>query len=151
MEKEKIIEQIKLYSLRVSAKNLKCSFTNLRYWIKKHQIVIPPLHTNCNRCGEPFARRKAGPAKNLCDKCKHHFKKIGYIKRGLSELQIRIRRKAFLIRELGNGCSKCGYNKNIAALAFHHLNPRDKDFNMNSKKLSKLTLAAARDEADRRA
>lgn len=29
---------------------------------------------------------------------------------------------------LGGKCQECGYNKNIAALEFHHINPDEKEF-----------------------
>lgn len=34
----------------------------------------------------------------------------------------------------GGGCSKCGYNKCLAALHFHHLDPKDKDKTWNHLK-----------------
>ena len=33
----------------------------------------------------------------------------------------------------GGKCEKCGYNKCIAALDFHHLNPLEKDFSIGNK------------------
>lgn len=47
-----------------------------------------------------------------------------------------IARKLKLIAEYGSKCSKCGYNKNMAALAFHHTNPSDKVFKMDIKTIS---------------
>ena len=32
-----------------------------------------------------------------------------------------------------NGCSICGYNKTLGALDFHHVNPKDKKFYINSQ------------------
>jgi len=40
----------------------------------------------------------------------------------------RILNKLRLISHFGGQCSICGYNKNMAALEFHHLNPEHKDF-----------------------
>lgn len=37
-------------------------------------------------------------------------------------------------------CSKCGYNSNIAALDFHHLNPATKKFNLSDAVISRLGL-----------
>lgn len=47
----------------------------------------------------------------------------------------RIKRR-FLLRECMlnlkiNGCAICGYNININALSFHHVNPEDKKFNLS--------------------
>jgi len=32
-----------------------------------------------------------------------------------------------------NGCSRCGYNKSISALDFHHVIPDEKKFNITAK------------------
>lgn len=32
---------------------------------------------------------------------------------------------------LGGKCNRCGYNKCIDALDFHHINPKEKDFNFS--------------------
>lgn len=50
--------------------------------------------------------------------------------------------KALLVKHKGGKCEKCGYNKCIAALEFHHLDPSEKDFGIsvsgNTLKLAKL-------------
>ena len=40
------------------------------------------------------------------------------------------------ILKLGGKCSKCGYDKNLSALSFHHL--RDKEFTLTSRAFSRL-------------
>lgn len=52
-------------------------------------------------------------------------------KRGLA-------RKLELISSLGNKCSICGYDKNLAALTFHHMTP-DKEFKLDMRSLSNRT------------
>lgn len=37
-------------------------------------------------------------------------------------------RKKYLVKLLGGRCEKCGYDKNMAALDFHHTSPFEKDF-----------------------
>ena len=75
--------------------------------------------------------------------CKHH---------GLTEFVLRsnnnfkckkcavdaVQRRRHKIKNLaveykGGRCQKCGYNKCIAALEFHHLDPNEKDFNLSHK------------------
>jgi len=41
--------------------------------------------------------------------------------------------KRVLVKQLGGCCLVCKYNKCFAALHFHHLNPKDKSFNISSK------------------
>ncbi len=46
-------------------------------------------------------------------------------------------RKREMIALKGGGCSCCGYNKNYAALHFHHLG--NKSFNLDSRKIANCT------------
>jgi len=39
--------------------------------------------------------------------------------------------KKFLINAFGGKCCLCGYNKCLAALSFHHRDPKDKKFNLS--------------------
>lgn len=48
-------------------------------------------------------------------------------------------RKLELINLRGGKCEKCGYNKNIAALEFHHLDPSTKSFQLDARHLSNTT------------
>ena len=51
-----------------------------------------------------------------------------------------------LIEMKGGSCEKCGYNKCVSALDFHHKNPNEKDFglssNGNTQSWKKLTQEA---------
>jgi hypothetical protein len=44
----------------------------------------------------------------------------------------RKRKKLELINLLGGKCCRCGYNKCMSALEFHHLDPAQKDFSLSS-------------------
>lgn len=46
------------------------------------------------------------------------------------------KRKIFCVKKLGGRCSICGYNKNLAALTFHHKNPKRKNFQLDIRSLS---------------
>ena len=48
-------------------------------------------------------------------------------------------RKLELIKLKGGKCERCGYDKNIAALEFHHLDPSTKSFQLDSRHLSNTT------------
>jgi len=43
----------------------------------------------------------------------------------------RRKRKEKLVKILGGKCTKCGYNKSITALSFHHVNPKNKSFDIS--------------------
>jgi DNA invertase Pin-like site-specific DNA recombinase len=51
-------------------------------------------------------------------------------------IQWRRRKKIELVDYKGGRCNKCGYDKCIDALEFHHLNPEDKDFTISGKSWS---------------
>ena len=45
-----------------------------------------------------------------------------------------------LILQLGNMCSVCGYNKNSAALVFHHKKQEDKAFSITTGKCTHKSI-----------
>jgi hypothetical protein len=51
-------------------------------------------------------------------------------------------RKLQLIEMKGMECERCGYNKNYAALEFHHPAPEDKEFQLDLRSLSNRRWAA---------
>jgi hypothetical protein len=79
----------------------------------------------CNQCGREYTyNRKKGNSSIRCNSC--------YVK------QFRKSRKEKAVQLLGNKCCKCGYNKCLKALQFHHIDPKKKDFEIssNSSKVS---------------
>ena len=53
-------------------------------------------------------------------------------KRSQAVTKHRQKRKTELIRIMGSKCALCGYDKNIAALDLHHLNPQEKEYQLSS-------------------
>ncbi len=51
-----------------------------------------------------------------------------------------LKRKLFLISLRGGKCEKCFYDKNIAALDFHHRNPMEKKFQLDQRTLSNTSM-----------
>ena len=49
-----------------------------------------------------------------------------------------IKRKYEAILSRGAKCEKCGYDKNISALEFHHLESKEKDFHLGSAKTTNI-------------
>ena len=54
----------------------------------------------------------------------------------LKQKERALTRKLELIKAKGGKCEICGYDKNIAALDFHHLNPEEKSFELDARHLS---------------
>ena len=40
---------------------------------------------------------------------------------------------------MGGKCEICGYNKNVSALEFHHIDSVTKDFKLDARKLANCT------------
>lgn len=51
-------------------------------------------------------------------------------------INFRRRIKNKLVEYKGGSCVKCGYNKSIQVLQFHHINPNEKDFTISGKSYS---------------
>lgn len=48
-------------------------------------------------------------------------------------------RRIKLVLMRGGECQICGYSKNLSALTFHHLNPSEKEFQIDIRKCSNST------------
>ena len=62
--------------------------------------------------------------------------KIKKISRSQSVIEWRKRKKIELVKYKGGHCERCGYDKCISALAFHHLDSNQKDFAISGKSYS---------------
>jgi hypothetical protein len=81
----------------------------------------------CFDCGKPVRIRK-----KRCAECRVKFhvdsverKRVANIK-GVTEWRRRTKIKA--VEYKGGKCARCGYNKSLRALQFHHRDPNEKDF-----------------------
>lgn len=68
------------------------------------------------------------------------------ITKSQSVINWRKRQKITLVDYKGGCCEKCGYNKSIAALQFHHKNPEEKDFTIGG---SSYSIDRLKKEADK--
>lgn len=57
-----------------------------------------------------------------------------------------IKIKLKFIIKFGGCCSICGYNKNISALEFHHINSNDKKFNVDARTFSNNNINVIENE-----
>lgn len=58
-------------------------------------------------------------------------------------------RKYEAIIKRGGACEKCGYCKNIAALEFHHKDPNEKEFGIDSRRFSNTDLEKLEKELEK--
>jgi 5-methylcytosine-specific restriction endonuclease McrA len=84
----------------------------------------------CSCCGEEKSLdsfhdkrgKKGGNA--YCKPCLYAYQRNRWTQRKLKAVEYK-----------GGKCSKCGYNKYYGALEFHHLNPKEKEFDWNKLRL----------------
>ena len=62
---------------------------------------------------------------------------------------LRHTRKAMAVEYKGGKCQRCGYNTCLAALEFHHENPKDKKFTLTSRELANRTWKKCLVELDK--
>lgn len=86
---------------------------------KKHGVTEHYFHTTSYRC----------------KKCRSDS--VSKRKRELKEI---------LVQEFGGKCMKCGYNKSVKALQFHHIDPTEKSFSISNgtKSLERLRKEASK-------
>jgi hypothetical protein len=97
----------------------------------------------CSTCHKPLRGRQRKFCSRRCKNADTNNKHQSY-----QAQQLRGReRKLELIRMKGAKCEYCGYNKNYAALEFHHPNPHEKDFQLDIRTLSNRRWDAVTTEA----
>ena len=113
--------------------------TTIRYWLNKYNLKTKNKSFTDGYINPNIKRVEIGNQK--CCRCNvlltpensydRKQKKIysSYCKECTSKntLEKRIKFKQFCVDYKGGSCIKCGYNKDITALEFHHKNPKDKE------------------------
>lgn len=136
------------FSLRDIAHKTNSSYSNVRYWIKKLNIVV---HRG------PHGKLP-GSRDRKCEKCKKDYiynpqKGHGY--RFCNACVLRRRHRGIklkIVELMGGKCLRCGYNKSVSALQLHHIRG-DKDLAVSQmynrswsdvlKELEKCTMLCA--------
>jgi hypothetical protein len=90
-----------------------------------------------NKCNWHLCNNET-KTKFCCIKCKNKF----HVKKKRKNLKLEA------VKYKGGKCEKCGYNKCIEALEFHHTNPQEKDFSI-SKTGSTYSLDKIINEVDK--
>ena len=73
----------------------------------------------CQYCGKEYTcSRGRGHTRNTCNSCVSNRRRFSIKQRAIDLL--------------GGQCKRCGYNRSSAALAFHHLDPKEKEFNISA-------------------
>jgi hypothetical protein len=137
MEKEYLERMIEEgNSLNKIAKESGRGLTIVRYWVRKYGLKSKYSPYNENSIKEYGTHR-------ICPKCKRMVETENFNdRRGKKNSSVycktcttiqtvdRVRKmKELMVEYKGGCCQKCGYDKYLGALEFHHLDPNEKDFN----------------------
>ena len=135
-------------TLRGIAAAVDRSPSTVRHWLKQYGMATQRERAKvlagepgdeeqlrvCRRHGETAHRRRSGSGYR-CLPC-----------RSEAVADRRRRVKAILVAEAGGACSRCRYARSVAALHFHHVDPKTKAFSLSFAGVTR-SIAAAREEA----
>ena len=103
----------------------------------------PGSFVKCIECNNDLTGKQTKFCSRRCKGTNNNNKHQSYLK----QKERAKNRKIMLVEKLGGGCKYCGYAKNYAALAFHHVN--GKDFSLDARKLSNSTIKSILKEVDK--
>jgi transposase-like protein len=134
-------------SIRAIADELGLSFSTVRHWLGTYGLVTPrarrlaetsaapsngagTVEATCERHGRTeFGRRSDGGFR--CLKC-----------RAEAVVERRRRVKQALVDGAGGACVLCGYDRSVAALQFHHVDPASKAFGIAHRGVARALVRA---------
>lgn len=129
-------------TLSAIARQLDVSMATVRYWIDAYGLLNP----RDVRRASIEAGKRAG-RRHVVRHCRRHGRTEFAIvngdsprcKRCRAEAVARRRRKVkqILVEENGGKCGLCGYDRNVAALQFHHLDPTQKSFGLAQRGMTR--------------
>ena len=132
--KEKLENYLKEQSTKSQiAQQENVTISTVSSWIKKYKLGYGRRSIqNCVVCNHPLC----GNQTKFCSiKCHNKLNNKKY--QGYSQQRQRgVEKKLKLIALRGSKCEYCGYNKNLASLQFHHIDPNEKDDQMDMRKLA---------------
>jgi hypothetical protein len=124
-------------TLEEMANELERDMSTVRYWLKKYGLPTDSgLRRRSKRLADPVGTRKER-------NCRRHgltefvVEGRGYYRcvkcRSENVSAWRRRMKRLLVEEAGGKCWLCGYDRCVAALEFHHLEPGQKSFPLSMR------------------
>ena len=82
----------------------------------------------CEICQKEFETLPNGNSRKYCFECSPSYPKGGSRSKTISALRKAMKKEA--IKRKGGKCERCGYDKCIGALSFHHKDPTIKEFGL---------------------
>jgi hypothetical protein len=60
-----------------------------------------------------------------------------------------LERKWHFVKQMGGKCSTCGYDKNLSALLFHHIDPSTKEYGLDMRYMSNNSMESLEKEVSK--
>lgn len=99
------------------------------------------MNNECVECSKVFTSVRK--TMYCCDACRQKYQYDKRKQNGenpyLQQKERGINKKIKAVLSLGGKCTSCGYNKNLAALEFHHIDPSTKEFALDLRVFSNLS------------
>ncbi len=134
-------------SIREISKETGKSYTTVKYWLKKYDLKTnfksfsngyqnSNLSTHCKHCSVLLTENNVYHSINKkTNKIKKSFICKSCVNKNTAKRWKSSKLK--VVEYKGGKCCKCGYNKCIDALEFHHVDPNEKDKSFSNIKLKK--------------
>ena len=117
------------------AETLDRSTSTVRYWLQRYVLKTDPRNRRAQ-----VEQAKAEGRTRVTSTCRHHGETEFHIEssgrlrcvrcRGEAVARRRRLTKEILVDEAGGSCRICGYDRDVAALQFHHIDPSQKEFSL---------------------
>jgi hypothetical protein len=129
------------------------SVATIRHWLKKYGLVSDggrrrALANEARSTGQNYATLEChyhGVTRFILEG-RGYFRCLQCRKERVAEWRRRVKRR--LVEEAGGSCVICGYDRCVAALHFHHLDPTAKSFAL-SREGATRSFASAQEEASK--
>lgn len=108
------------------------------------QIMIMCMKSDarCVTCNASLSGRQRRFCSRTCKNAETNNRHQNYVAQSARGS----RRKRELLDEAGGRCTRCGYNRNLAALTWHHVIPAQKSFSLDLRSLSNRSIGEIRNE-----
>lgn len=131
-------------SIAKIAKYFEVCPSTIRYWMGKYKLKTLNAreqinNRKCKICGIQLIGMQKMYCSNNC-KSRGHYKNSIQGNSMHRQKRVSLERKIFFIKQLGGGCSNCGYNKNLSAMEFHHKDPSTKDFPLDARRFGNNSM-----------
>jgi transposase-like protein len=146
--KESLLKELvnRNLTIRAIAKETGLSPTSVRYWLDKFELKTSggaaESGSTCKQCGAELSGKQTKFCSKKCKNAKHA--RWENIRESMQAR--RIARKIHFVKLLGGKCD-CGYDKNLACLDFHHIDPTIKLFELSVNAMSSKSMKELESEA----